>query len=488
MTVEHSRGLLLATRVSRERANLAETLETSSVCVSLDPDLPASLLTTRVLLTTLRRGPGRLLLCRSGLSGKDVDGLVNSVQAVDPDRPLQVVDGAGNNATVQLHVGLTAGVGVRIVPEGYGAHIVGQPSLTIQPRRPGNALGAVYAAALGAGEAFKRTARVVSGRRVMHRHLQFCPFSLSSDLGAAPDLPDALQLDLGLIGVGAIGTGIVLVLDALAAEGRLLAVDYQRFASENRGTYSLGGAADVRLRPWKVDIAAAALPRFEVIPFRERVEDLIAAVDDGSVPWPRIVLTALDSAEARRAAQRLWPDHIIDAGTGDTMLGLHHCAHGTGRCLNCFFPVDREGPSAAAQLAGATGLSVERAMRGDDPLTQEDLEAISDDQRKVLLPHLGKPVCGLAQALGLTELEGAGYLPSIPFVSLQAACLAVGQLLALTLGARSQPNMVQYDALCGPQNAYCDVLAPRPGCICSERSRSIALTREARLGRAAGSS
>ena len=48
---------------------------------------------------------------------------------------------------------------VRIVPEGYGAHIAGLSTAVIRPDRPGNAIGAIYTAALGAAEAFKRTAR-----------------------------------------------------------------------------------------------------------------------------------------------------------------------------------------------------------------------------------------------------------------------------------------------------------------------------------------
>ena len=77
--------------------------------------------------------------------------------------------------------------------------------------------------------------------------------------------------------------------------GRLIAVDCQRFGPENRGTYSLGGAAEVAAAPWKADMARKALPRFDVIPFRRPVSELPAAVDGADVPWFPIVLTALDT-------------------------------------------------------------------------------------------------------------------------------------------------------------------------------------------------
>ncbi len=471
MTADHSRGMLLAEGATgRQRDKLERALEESRVAVSLDPEMPESMLTARVLLTTLRRGPGQLLLERSGLPASAADELAAVVDAVDPARPLTVVNNAGGTLAVRLHVGADAGSAVRVVPEGYGAH------------RPGNPVGAVYAAALGAAEAFKRTARVLPRRRELHRHLRFCPVTLSSDLAAAPDLPAELLLDLALVGVGAIGTGIVLLLDAVGAAGRVLAVDYQRFGPENIGTYSLGGAAEVQAAPWKTDMARAALSRFDVIPFREPADRLPAAMDARVVPWFPLVLTALDTAAARRDAQRLWPDRLIDAATGDTMLGIHDHEHGNGPCMICFFPPDRSGESAAQRLAAATGLPLERTMRGTDPLTETDLVNLRPEQRHILRPHVGTPVCGLAQAVGLTRLGATAYQPSIPFISLQAACLSVGRLIAARLGITQAGNLAQYDGLFGPQAATIECMPQDPACLCASRAWTIDRVRKIRKG------
>jgi hypothetical protein len=483
---EHSRLLLLAQRATGQPlGKLEQALEASRVAVSVDPDMPVSMLTTQVLLTTLRRGPGELVLERDGLSTAAADQLAAAVAAVDPGRPLGIVNRAGSACTIRFHVGTGDARGVRIVPEGYGAHIAGQGTAVIRPARPGNAIGAVYTAALGAAEVFKRTARVLPGRRVLHRHLRFCPVTLTSDLRAAPDLPPDLDLDLALLGVGAVGTGIVLLLDAMNATGRLLAVDRERFGPENRGTYSLGGAAETQSAPWKTDIAQVALRRFDVISFRCPVEQLPAAVDSGAIPWFRTVLTALDSADARRAAQRLWPDRLIDAATGDTMLGIHDHQYGIGPCLICFFPAAWGGTGAARRLADLTGLTAERAMRGDDPLTEEDLAGLTEGQQQRLRPHLGEPVCGLAQAVGLTGLDAAGFRPSIPFVSLQAACLSVGRLLTSSLAVSSAGNLVQYDGLFGPQTVTADWMDRRPGCYCQTRVGTIEHVRQTRARLAA---
>lgn len=480
MPSDYSRGLLLAQKATgRDASELERALSASKVTVSIDPEMPAALLTARVLLTTLRRGPGQLILARESVPSPWIEQLAAAVAAVDPEQPLTVTASLADPG-VHLHIGTGHPQAIRIVPDGHGAHIAGEPAAVITPARSASPLGAIYAAALGAAEAFKVTAQVLPARCVLHRHLQFCPVTLSSDLTAAPDLPAAPVLDLTQVGIGAIGTGTVLLLQALEAEGRLLAVDCQRFARENRGTYSLGGAAEVAAAPWKTDIARQALPRFDITAFRQPVAELPAAIDSGAAPWFPVALTALDTAAARRDAQRLWPDRLIDAGTGDTMLGIHDHHHGSGPCLICFFPTHRSGPSAAEQLADTTGLPLERAQRGDDPLTPEDLAQLTADQRQRLVPHLGKPVCGLARAIGLTILDGEGYQPSIPFVSLQAACLAVGRLIASLLHLRPAGNLVQYDGLFGPQIATIEEMRQSQDCGCVNRASVIKQVRQQR--------
>jgi len=456
-------------------------LDASVVAVSVDTSMPMNALTARVALTTLRRGPGELVLLRDRLSTAIVEQFEAAVGAIDPDRPLRVGRRPGQEPTARLHIGRSEERGaVRIVPDGYGAHVAGMRSAVISPARPGNALGAVYAAALGAAEVFKHAAGVLPTRRVLHRHLRFCPVTLSEDLRVVPDLPEALTLHLALIGVGAIGTGIALILGELGAEGTMLAVDRQRFARENRGTYSLGGADDVTSAPWKVDLARRAVPKFDVTPYCEPVDKLPAAIDSGELPWYRLALTGLDSPGARREAQRLWPDRLIDGATGDTMVGLHDYGYGHDPCMICVFPVRRDGPSAVDRLAELTGLPGDLLGQGDKLLAEEHLVGLTHEQRQLLEPHVGKPVCGLARAAGLTGVEAAGFMPAVPFVSLQAACLSVGRLLAHRLGLDPLTNLVQYDGLFGPQAATMERMTPRPDCYCQTRTRTISAVRAKR--------
>jgi hypothetical protein len=485
VSVEHSRGLLLAERVSATpKGTLEAALENSRTVVSVDTSVPRAQLTARVLLTTLRRGVGGLVLLRNGLDSAGIDALVAAVSAVDPELPLEVARSA-RETTVRLHIGPTAADGaIRLLPDGSGAHVAGQRSARLRQSAPATALGAIYTAALGAGEAFKYTARARADRRVLHRHLRFCPVTLSSDMGRGAGSELKGELDFALVGVGAIGTGVALILSESSVSGSMLAVDRQRFAAENRGTYSLGSAADAVAAPWKVDLAVKALPCFEVECFRDSVEMLPGSIDQGVIRWPRLVIGALDSAEARRATQRVWPDRLIDAATGDTFVGLHDHRHGEDPCMYCLFPVRREGKSATLRLAEATGLSIKVLAHGDQPLGEEHLAGLPEEQRAHLLPHLGTPVCGLAAAFGMSDLESAGYRPAIPFVSLQAACLAVGRLAAFRGGLALESNFAQYDALIGPQAANVDLFARMAGCRCETRRASIESARASRRAQA----
>jgi hypothetical protein len=484
MTIEHSRAVRLAAMTAgRGESELERTLDAARIVVSVDSTLPGALLTARTLLTTLRRLPGRLVLERDTLTTKTLDELATVVAAIDPERALTV--GRSADATVRVHVGTGRGdQAIRIVPEGHGAHIAGQRRARLRPARAPSGLGCIYTAALGAAEAFKYTAQIRPERRVLHRHLRFCPVSLTNDLHAAPELPPGYELAFTLVGIGAIGSAVVLIISELDVCGTLVAVDFERYGPENRGTYSLGGAREAATEPEKVALAHAALPRFDVVPFRHPVEELPAAIDANEIPWLSLVVSGLDTPAARRATQRLWPDQLIDAATGDTMLGLHEHLYGGGPCLICFFPEERSAPSAVERLAEMTGLPVELLVRGSEHLREEHLRDVTPEQRALLVEQIGKPVCGLARAVGLTELDAGLYRPSVPFISMQAAALAVGRMIAT--GARVDlPNLVQYDGLIGPQTATLETMRPVPGCYCQARRATIKAVRTRRAKRVA---
>ena len=487
MRIEHSRAQRLAEGVTTMPASeLARRLDDATVVLSIDPDMPHAALVARVLSTTLRRGPGNLVLINDGLPSALVDTLHTAVAAIDPTRPLRIAATEPDTA-IRVHIGLHAPGGtIRLVPDGCGTHLATDPHATIRPHQAGNALGAIYASALGAAEVFKHTAAVIADRRVIHRHLRFCPVTLSGDMTRSPALQEPMHLALTMVGIGAIGTAAALILSELDADGAILAIDRQRFALENRGTYSIGNEADTRTQPWKTDLAKQALTRFDVTAVNDDINSAIRLIDAGTYPWHPTVLTALDSADARRIAQRLWPDRLIDAATGDTMLGLHDHRHGIDPCMTCHFPVRTDQPSGAQAIADRLGVSAELLAQGDVILTEQHLTGLPPAHRDRLAPHLGQLMCGLARAAGLTDVDADGYMPSIPFVSMQAACLAVGRLIAAHLNFDIRGNLIQYDSLIGPQKATIEAMRVVPACICTARATTITAVRARRRAASPG--
>ena len=109
-----------------------------------------------------------------------------------------------------------------------------------------NPVGALAAASLGVGEVFKRLIRLRPERGEM---LDGFSFSLRTYRAGETDcglpLPSSLDVDLLLVGGGAIGNGTVRLLSQLACRGRIDIVDSQTYGEENLGTCLLMGTHDI---------------------------------------------------------------------------------------------------------------------------------------------------------------------------------------------------------------------------------------------------
>ena len=479
MDVRHSRALRLAEEVGVESGEtLIARLERSRVGIAVGKG-KTSILTAEVLVDTLRRLPIQLVLESDSVQAEEIGRISEIAARIDPTRGIQI--GCVGDEDVLVAVGCDrrdatiAGVPIR-----HGALVVSGQSLGA-PDLGASGLGAFTCAALLAGEVFKRVASVRPERASFKDRIAWCPVRLDDEPWNSPELEGPLYLDLALVGQGAIGTAITRILALLGAKGRAQLIDPERFGPENLGTYSLGAAADAENEPWKVDLGAVALSSMSVATHVGTAASFIEAVDRGEKPWPALVLTGLDSPGARREVQRLWPNRLIDGATGDTMCGLHDVVFGETACLMCLFPERREGPGAAERLAEATGLPVEVVSRGDQPLLEAHLASLNPEQRESLHPLIGQPICGLAEAVSLTDLPAGHYRPSVPFVSQQVAGMVVGRLMAAMTGSRQLfPSFVQYDALIGPWAATRESRKPLPNCYCQERGELLESVRKAR--------
>jgi len=479
MTADHSRSLRLASNVSElGQSALERHLDGTHVIVSVDADYPTGMLAGRILLTTLRRGPGMLTLLGNNLPSQYTDEVEAMCQAIDPDRPINVTknETAGPEGSVRLHVGPSARA-IRVVPDGYGAHLLANPTRAVAPRQIPNAVGAAFAAGLAASEAFKYVARVREERRILHEYVCYCPFSLSSDMTLSIPLRSPIVLDATLVGIGSIGSAIVMIADALQLSGKIVLIDPQRFAIENVSTYSFGTRHDAERAAWKVELAQQVLTAFETQVVTEPVESLPSLISSGAVPWTPLILSALDSPESRRATQRMWPDRLIDAQTGDSMVGFCEYRHGIDPCLMCSFPVDVASPSGVDAFAERLGLSPELFGTPGAILNESHLDGITAKVRENLTKFVGKPVCALMDG-AVSIVDAGGFQPSAPSVALQAASLSVARLAASSLGYDNRSNFGQYDTLIGPQRASIETMKPARSCNCQTRKATIEQVRQ----------
>jgi hypothetical protein len=468
---EDTRTVRLAARATGEpETELHRRLAAASVNVTIDTAIPGALPTAQVLIATLLRGPGRVTVDPTGLRGAAREQLTRVAQTIRPGGPL-FAPAAAESVTVAVGAGRAQ---IVVVPDAHGARLTS--GCARKQQRVPSMLGVVFAAALAAGEIFKLTARVSPERCRLLEDLSFCPVMLASELSAAAPAPAGWEPALTLAGLGAVGTAHALILSRLSTCGHALLIDRERYAPENLGTYTLGGIDDLANATRKVDLAARALPpRWHLELHHGELATALERIDRGELHWTPLVLAGLDNHDARREAQLLQPERILDAGTADTVLGLRD-GRPDGPCLRCLLgaPSARRSPIAALT---ALGIPAELARAPGERVVDEHLLASAPDARAraILDTHRGTPICGLARAAGLTDLPPGDYMPSVPFVSQQAACLSAGRLLALATGLKdSLPNFFQYDALIGPDRHTAQRRPPDPRCACQQRSEVIA--------------
>jgi hypothetical protein len=241
---------------------------------------------------------------------------------------------------------------------------VGAPSHAPQGVLPksSNAIGPFFAAALVAGEVFKRSRGLRRGR-----YLTGDGYSLWSDRGT-PDWhaletgPDVVGLALPpvhIVGLGAVGNAVAYVIANLGlADAYLVLIDDDRYDITNLNRCLLAGWAD-RDDPKAVVIAralhAAGLGAY---PFAGTVKSYVAdarvglrsdvarAVDDLDF---QIVTSCVDKGISRHDVQGLWPRLLLGASTVNLQAKCNRYNAWRGAaCLACFNPPERDGEKIRA--------------------------------------------------------------------------------------------------------------------------------------------
>lgn len=334
-----------------------------------------------------------------------------------------------------------------------------------------NPVGALAAACLGVTEVFKRIVKLRPERGGLHDNLAFSFYSYSAEDVAGPEIS---RIDVGnllLIGAGAIGNGICQLLRQLPMEGLLSIVDYQEFREENLGTCVLVSVGDLG-RPKAEVLAEGFNTHLRANGYAEDLSTFVRERIGREIPFPRIVLTAVDNIDARREAQTIWPDIAIDGAIG--ALSCEVTLHPWGPDLSCLM-CDFEHPtvSAAKVQSDLTGLPEDRLSNLLDAVTNEDVRRAPPAKKQLLTKYVGKQICAVLSDIemeGLSDNSHGAFQPSVPFVACLSSCMIVTELLRSAANGESVLDTgYQFDVLVGPQNGIRKAHARKNNCVCVNR-------------------
>jgi hypothetical protein len=305
-----------------------------------------------------------------------------------------------------------------------------------------NPLASMLAASFGVAEVFKRVYGVPTHKAAPMIDVAFSLFELSTDFAdCGPYIPKPIALpNTLLLGAGAIGNAVVLLLSHLPVTGRLLVLDKQAYGTENYGTCMLLDDTQWIKEPKATSLAAWLKNRseLEVAGEQSTVEDAMGRELLKELR-PDLVINGLDDIGARKAVQKLWPSLLVDGGINSVGAAVraHSMAHRHLACMRCAF-VEHVQDHIDVQ-SKATGLS--RSSLEGNPnrlITDEDIAKANPQHREWLRSQqkLGRTICSTmsaAQADGLGLALEEGFHPSVPFVAAASAALVMAHVLRTML-------------------------------------------------------
>jgi molybdopterin/thiamine biosynthesis adenylyltransferase len=345
-----------------------------------------------------------------------------------------------------------------------------------------NPIGALAAASLGSAEIFKRLVKLKETRGNFLNGINFSLYSYKEDTdNSGPILPDSVAIDLLITGAGAIGNGLIYLLNLLPLTGRILIVDRQKFQPENIGTCILIGKSAMNKE--KAYFAADYLKRLKAIGYNEDINEFKKRLGS-EIVYPKAVVNGLDNIEARHEIQDLWPDIIIDGAIGDfgCQVSRHPWVENIA-CLKCLF--QKLSKSADEAASKATGLDINRVKHALDMVTEKDVESAPSDKKEWIRSQIGQQICsvireGVVQKIS-DEEQQKDFEPSVPFVACFSASMVIAELVKFLLNLPSpiEPRF-QFDILHGPIAGDLFPQERRQGCICIDRKSNIDTIRSMR--------
>jgi molybdopterin/thiamine biosynthesis adenylyltransferase len=430
---------------------------------------------------------------------REVDLLVSELWSQGTVRRVQPGQASFDSATAILNVGSDVRPDfpwTSILANGWVARCTSGATALPALIDQDNPVSCMLAASFGVTEVFKRVYGVPADIAAPMEDVAFSLFELENEFhDYGPQLPSSISLpDTLVLGAGAIGNGLVLLLSQLPLRGRVLLMDKQNFGVENYATCSLLDLSEWIGQPKAKMLAdwLGSKSSLEVQGERSTIED---ALSENLFKRPvDLVINGLDDVGARRAVQKLWPSLLVDGAINSAGAAVvtYSIARRKFACLRCTFP-EPNGDAAAMQTE-ATGLH-SSSLEGDQNrlITDDDIAKADELAREWLREQqrAGQTVCSTissgisADRLGLKLAKN--FRPSVPFVATASAALVIAQVLRTLLwpGQKFVHEFQFSNLFVGTSTGVRVGRLASPACECTKNSKVIdAIMARRREGRA----
>src|SRR6266536_65720 len=245
-----------------------------------------------------------------------------------------------------------------------------------------NPFGAGVAACLAVANVF-RVLFVSDSSERLDENVAFSTWSGERSEGDdGPPLPESVRLpgDAVLVGLGAVGHGVLWALGRSRLAGRLHVVDPERIELSNLQRYVLGQRSDDGRLKTQVAESALVMSGLEPVSHASRWAEF---VERQGYDWPFVVV-ALDSVRDRRSVQATLPGWVANAWTqpGDLGVSVHSRFGGEGACVSCLYLPSGPVPNEDELVAQALGVpdrqqQIRDLLHHGTPAPADLLEAIS---------------------------------------------------------------------------------------------------------------
>jgi hypothetical protein len=351
----------------------------------------------------------------------------------------------------------------------------------------GNPFGAGAAACLGAANVFRTVFAGALPNAPVDADIQLSLVTYDTAAprpSAEPAWPAAVPFsDTVLVGVGAIGNGVLWALSQLPqARGTLEIVDHESVDLSNLQRYALATQADVAVPKVHLAVERLTCTGLTPLPFKGTWGEYLARRPDWQLAR---VAVAVDSAEARISIQASLPHRLFNAWTQSADLGVsRHPDFLTTACLACLYTPKGERKSESVMVAESLGLPEpevrEMLYRNTvvDPALADRIAVANQAPVELLRPFVGKPLRAFYQETvcgGVLLTTGAGQLNETPmaFQSALAGIMLAAELVIDDLGLRPAglPATTRIDLLHPLGNHLNIPVQKRPGsrCLCLDK-------------------